>query len=176
VNHGRKCWAFSAAAVFQGIDMRLAAHSLEMIVSWGNDMKIAVKHRFFLGLAIAVLWGAYTGMTYPYASLFAGNQHLYPLMLIPSLALGIVSGWKTLVSCTLMHVVVMLLFFLRALIGRPLTADYVEFVSRLIVGSVLEILPQALLWGYLMALVVRGVVFLYGKRKGHEKRGAAPAN
>jgi hypothetical protein len=132
-----------------------------------------VKYRFWIGLIIALLWGTYTGITYPYASLFGGNSHLYTLLIIPCIALGILSGWRTILNCALLHFVVTALFFIRALIGHQLSLDYVRFVFHLITGSVLEVLPQALAWGYLSALVAWGLLFLWKKAiKAHS--GAQP--
>src|SRR6266850_2196319 len=129
-------------------------------------MSRLIMHRFWLGFVIAFLWGAYVGITYPYPSLFAGNRLLYPELLIPCAVIGSLSGWKTILNCALLHFVVAALFFTRALIGRELTADYVQFVFHLTAGSVLEVLPQALLWGYLSSLVVLGIILLCKKLIG----------
>jgi hypothetical protein len=128
-----------------------------------------IKRRFWIGFAIALVSGVYIGKTFHYQGLFVNDWDLYPLLIIPSVAAGVFSGWKSILNCALLHFIVAAMFAGRALIGRQLTADYLQFAIHLTAGSVLGILPRALLWGYLASLPVSMIIVFSKKLTGPNK-------
>jgi len=122
-----------------------------------------IERRFWLSVAVAILWGAYVGLDYHYQGLFVTNRDLYPLLIWPSVVLGLVGEWKGAISSVLLYTVVAGTLFARALLGRPLTLGYAEFAFLLTAGSVLEIVPQALLWGCASAMAASGVRLILKK-------------
>ena len=128
-----------------------------------NNMNAALKYRIWIALGVAIMWGVFIGLTYSYRSLFAGNWRLYPLLIWPSVLIGLLSGWKTIFNCLAMYLTTATLLFLRALIGREANSDYITFVFKLTFGSVTDVVPLALFWAYVATIVVATSVYIIRK-------------
>ncbi|KAF0143416.1 MAG: hypothetical protein FD156_2677 [Nitrospirae bacterium] len=121
------------------------------------------KQRFKISLGIASILGIYIGSTFHYQGLFVTDADLYPLLIIPSVIIGLISGWKTIISCGLLYLLVSSIFFIRAIIGRAIQWEYIKFSFSLTVGSVIGIIPLALLSAYCMVVIVAVITFIYKK-------------
>jgi len=136
-------------------------------------MNATIKNRFWVALGIALIWGTFIGLTYSYKSLFAGNWRLYPLLIWPSVLIGLMSGWKTIFNCLSMYLTTAALLCIRALVGRNPDGDYFTFVFKLTFGSVADVVPIALFWAYIATLVVAAVIYIIRKMKPQQ---AVPGN
>jgi uncharacterized membrane protein len=130
-----------------------------------NKMNAALKYRIWIALGIALICGTFIGLTYSYRSLFAGNWRLYPLIIWPSVLIGLLSGWKTIFNCLAMYFTTATLLFLRALIGREPDGDYITFIFKLTFGSVLDVVPISLFWAYIATLAAAAVIYIIRKKK-----------
>ena len=142
-------------------------------------MNITFKYRFWIALGIALICGIFIGLTYSYKSLFAGDWKLYPLLIWPSVLIGLMSGWKTILNCLAMYLTTATLLCVRALYGRNPDGDYFTFVFKLTFGSVADVVPNALFWAYVATLFVTVVIYIIRKMKPQQcvagyRRQSAP--
>ena len=122
------------------------------------------NNRLWTGMGIAILCGSFIGATYSYPSLFGGgDQHIYSLMIWPSVAIGIASGWKLILVCPFLHAYVAVIFLVRSLIRPELWWDYVTFVSQLIINGIAKVFPYSLAWSIAGALLGWSSMKLYRK-------------
>jgi hypothetical protein len=140
-----------------------------------NDrIQILVRRRFWVGFAIALLSGLYVGMTFHYPGLFVRDWDLMPLLIIPSVIAGVFSGWRSILNCLLLLFVAAALLFARALWGRHLTTDYIQFAFQLTFGSVVDALPRALLYSFLASLPVSLAVSFFRSAQPSDEPNGVP--
>lgn len=118
-----------------------------------------------MALGIALIWGTFIGLTYSYKSLFAGNWKLFPLLIWPSVLIGLMSGWKTILNCLIMYLTTAALLYTRAIAGRNPDGEYFTFAFKLTFGSVADVIPIALFWAYIATIVVSSVIYSIRKKK-----------
>jgi len=130
-------------------------------------MKPLWSKRLSISLAIAIVCGTYIGIAYSYPSLFGGGDlRIYPLLIWPSVLIGIISGWKTVFICPYLHAYVAIIFFARALIRPELWWEYVVFVFHLTFGGVATVFPYSFAWSCAGALLSWIALMTYRKIKG----------
>jgi len=130
-------------------------------------MKGFGNRRFWSGLAIAVLFGTYVGATYSYPSFFGGgDRRIYPLLIWPSVAIGVVSGWTFILNYPVFHLCVAVMFFVRALMGRELSWDYTTFVAGLTFGGVADVVPYSFGWCCAGSLLGWCAMIIYRRVRG----------
>jgi hypothetical protein len=119
--------------------------------------------KLLIDLIVAIIIGVLIGITYRYQDLFVTIEELKIVLILASLIIGFVSGWRSWFSIIVFLTTVAYLFFIRALIGRDLSWDYFFFAFSLVVGPVLKAVPYAFGAAYSAAAIRNTYIWLFRK-------------